>query len=112
MLSISLHDFTFSNKNLMPSPGCTVVHLSPQSYEEERRLRTELELRSQRLTLELADTKQQIQEGDYRRDNYPAVKRSVPSQAFSSIFFYKFETAGLTIRRCWSVASGTASRRS
>lgn len=48
-----------------------------QSYEEERRLRTELELRSQRLTLELADTKQQIQEGDYRRENYPAIKRCV-----------------------------------
>uniref|UniRef100_A0A7N8XMS5 Progesterone immunomodulatory binding factor 1 n=1 Tax=Mastacembelus armatus TaxID=205130 RepID=A0A7N8XMS5_9TELE len=46
-----------------------------RSYEEERRLRTELELRSQRLTLELADTKQQIQEGDYRRDNYPNIKR-------------------------------------
>ncbi|XP_060895957.1 progesterone-induced-blocking factor 1 [Labrus mixtus] len=46
-----------------------------ESYEEERRLRSELELRSQRLTLELADTKQQIQEGDYRRDNYPNVKR-------------------------------------
>ncbi|TMS04598.1 Progesterone-induced-blocking factor 1 [Larimichthys crocea] len=46
-----------------------------ESYEEERRLRTELELRSQRLTLELADTKQLIQEGDYRRDNYPSVKR-------------------------------------
>uniref|UniRef100_A0A7N8YBY5 Progesterone immunomodulatory binding factor 1 n=1 Tax=Mastacembelus armatus TaxID=205130 RepID=A0A7N8YBY5_9TELE len=46
-----------------------------ESYEEERRLRTELELRSQRLTLELADTKQQIQEGDYRRDNYPNIKR-------------------------------------
>lgn len=51
--------------------------LYPQSYEEERRLRTELELRSQRLTLELADTKQQIQEGDYRRDNYPVIKRCV-----------------------------------
>lgn len=49
----------------------------PQSYEEERRLRTELELRSQRLTLELADTKQQIQEGDYRRENYPNIKRYV-----------------------------------
>uniref|UniRef100_A0A3Q3C607 Progesterone immunomodulatory binding factor 1 n=1 Tax=Haplochromis burtoni TaxID=8153 RepID=A0A3Q3C607_HAPBU len=36
-----------------------------ESYEEERRLRTELEMRSQRLTLELADTKQQIQDGDY-----------------------------------------------
>uniref|UniRef100_A0A7N6AA95 Progesterone immunomodulatory binding factor 1 n=1 Tax=Anabas testudineus TaxID=64144 RepID=A0A7N6AA95_ANATE len=46
-----------------------------ESYEEERRLRTELELRSQRLTLELADIKQHIQEGDYRRDNYPNIKR-------------------------------------
>ncbi|KAM9364266.1 progesterone-induced-blocking factor 1 isoform 1-T2 [Pholidichthys leucotaenia] len=46
-----------------------------ESYEEEQRLRTELELRSQRLTLELADTKQLIQEGDYRRENYPSVRR-------------------------------------
>ncbi|KAG7279913.1 hypothetical protein CRUP_021546 [Coryphaenoides rupestris] len=45
------------------------------SYEEERRLRTELELRCQRLTLELADTKQHIQDGDYRRENYPNIKR-------------------------------------
>ncbi|KAM9803964.1 progesterone-induced-blocking factor 1 [Neosynchiropus ocellatus] len=46
-----------------------------ESYEEERRLRTELELRCRRLTLELADTKQLIQDGDYRRDNYPQIKR-------------------------------------
>ncbi|KAM6956355.1 progesterone-induced-blocking factor 1 [Aplochiton taeniatus] len=46
-----------------------------ESYEEERRLRSELELRCQRLTLDLADTKQMIQEGDYRRDNYPNLKR-------------------------------------
>ncbi|XP_056148103.1 progesterone-induced-blocking factor 1 [Lampris incognitus] len=46
-----------------------------ESYEEERRLRTELELRSQRLTLELADAKQQNLEGDYRRENYPNLKR-------------------------------------
>ncbi|XP_034040113.1 progesterone-induced-blocking factor 1 isoform X2 [Thalassophryne amazonica] len=46
-----------------------------ESYDEERRLRTELELRSQRLTLEIADTKQHIQEGDFRRDNYPVIKR-------------------------------------
>uniref|UniRef100_A0A8C6Q5V0 Progesterone immunomodulatory binding factor 1 n=1 Tax=Nothobranchius furzeri TaxID=105023 RepID=A0A8C6Q5V0_NOTFU len=46
-----------------------------ESYDEERRLRSELELRSQRLTLELADTKQLIQEGDYRRDNYPNIQR-------------------------------------
>lgn len=51
--------------------------VDPQSYEEERRLRTELELRSQRLTLELADNKQHIQEGDYRRHNYPNIKRYV-----------------------------------
>ena len=38
-------------------------------------MRSELEIRSQRLTLELADTKQLIQDGDYRRDNYSTVKR-------------------------------------
>ena len=48
-----------------------------QSYDEERRLRTELEMRCQRLTLDLADTKQNIQEGDYRRENYPSLKRFV-----------------------------------
>lgn len=48
-----------------------------QSYEEERRTRADLELRCHRLTLELADTKQHIQEGDYRRDNYPSIKRWV-----------------------------------
>uniref|UniRef100_A0A8C5GNF7 Progesterone immunomodulatory binding factor 1 n=1 Tax=Gouania willdenowi TaxID=441366 RepID=A0A8C5GNF7_GOUWI len=46
-----------------------------ESYEEERRARSELELRSQRLTIELADTKQHIQDGDYRKDNYPRIKR-------------------------------------
>ncbi|PWA25597.1 hypothetical protein CCH79_00001785 [Gambusia affinis] len=51
------------------------MKLLMESYEEERRLRSELELRSQRLTLELADTKQNIQQGDYRRENYPNIKR-------------------------------------
>ncbi|XP_031414086.1 progesterone-induced-blocking factor 1 [Clupea harengus] len=46
-----------------------------ESYEEERRLRSELEIRSQRLTLEVADTKQLIQEGDYKRENYDRVRR-------------------------------------
>ncbi|XP_066562659.1 progesterone-induced-blocking factor 1 [Amia ocellicauda] len=46
-----------------------------EGYEEERRMRSELEIRSQRLTLELADTKQLIQEGDYKRENYDKVKR-------------------------------------
>lgn len=46
-----------------------------KSYEEERRIRTELELRCQRLTLELADNQQQFQRGDCRRDDYPSDSR-------------------------------------
>ncbi|KAK7166160.1 hypothetical protein R3I93_006055 [Phoxinus phoxinus] len=46
-----------------------------ESYEEERRVRSELEIRCQRLTLELADSKQLIQEGDYKRENYDKIKR-------------------------------------
>ncbi|XP_052402148.1 progesterone-induced-blocking factor 1 isoform X2 [Carassius gibelio] len=46
-----------------------------ESYEEERRARSELEIRCQRVTLELADTKQLIQEGDYKRENYDKIKR-------------------------------------
>ncbi|NXF09064.1 PIBF1 factor, partial [Smithornis capensis] len=45
-----------------------------ESYEDERRNRSELEVRCQRLTLELADTKQMIQQGDYRQENYDKVK--------------------------------------
>ncbi|NWI61749.1 PIBF1 factor, partial [Calyptomena viridis] len=45
-----------------------------ESYEDERRTRSELEVRCQRLTLELADTKQMIQQGDYRQENYDKVK--------------------------------------
>uniref|UniRef100_A0A8D0AJI9 Progesterone immunomodulatory binding factor 1 n=1 Tax=Sander lucioperca TaxID=283035 RepID=A0A8D0AJI9_SANLU len=68
-----------------------------ESYEEERRLRTELELRSQRLTLELADTKQQIQEGDYRRDNYPTIKRECDNfEAELKELKRRFETLDLT----------------
>ncbi|NWV39013.1 PIBF1 factor, partial [Grantiella picta] len=45
-----------------------------ESYEDERRSRSELEVRCQSLTLELADTKQLIQQGDYRQQNYDKVK--------------------------------------
>ncbi|NXK37615.1 PIBF1 factor, partial [Piprites chloris] len=45
-----------------------------ESYEDERKSRSELEVRCQRLTLELADTKQMIQQGDYRKENYDKVK--------------------------------------
>lgn len=34
-----------------------------------------MEIRCQRLTLEFADTKQLIQEGDYKRENYDKIKR-------------------------------------
>ncbi|XP_041055305.1 progesterone-induced-blocking factor 1 [Carcharodon carcharias] len=45
-----------------------------ESYESERRTRSDLEVRCQRLTLELADTKQLIQQADYKRENYDRVK--------------------------------------
>ncbi|NXQ28014.1 PIBF1 factor, partial [Alaudala cheleensis] len=45
-----------------------------ESYEEERRSRSELEVRCQRLALELADTKQLIQQGDFRLQNYDKLK--------------------------------------
>ncbi|XP_036828245.1 progesterone-induced-blocking factor 1 isoform X2 [Oncorhynchus mykiss] len=53
----------------------TEIKALMKSYEEERRVRSELEIRNQRLTLELADTKGLIQEGDFKRDNYSNVKR-------------------------------------
>lgn len=46
-----------------------------QTYEEDRRNYSELQIRCQRLALELADTKQLIQQGDYRQENYGKVKR-------------------------------------
>uniref|UniRef100_A0A8C5LY28 Progesterone immunomodulatory binding factor 1 n=1 Tax=Leptobrachium leishanense TaxID=445787 RepID=A0A8C5LY28_9ANUR len=45
-----------------------------EGYEEERRCRSELEIRCQRLTLQLADTKQLILQGDYKLENYDKVK--------------------------------------
>ncbi|XP_078402116.1 progesterone-induced-blocking factor 1 [Cetorhinus maximus] len=45
-----------------------------ESYESERRTRSDLEVRCQHLTLELADTKQLIQQADYKRENYDRVK--------------------------------------
>uniref|UniRef100_A0A452TZN9 Progesterone immunomodulatory binding factor 1 n=1 Tax=Ursus maritimus TaxID=29073 RepID=A0A452TZN9_URSMA len=45
-----------------------------ESYEEDRRNYSELQIRCQRLALELADTKQLIQQGDYRLENYGRVK--------------------------------------
>lgn len=68
-----------------------------ESYEEERRLRTELELRCQKLTLYLADTKQLIQEGDYRRENYPTLRRERDSlDAELKELKRRYETLDLT----------------
>ncbi|XP_066476119.1 progesterone-induced-blocking factor 1 isoform X2 [Tiliqua scincoides] len=61
-LSNELHDYKSQLKNLM------------ENYETERRNRSELDVRCQRLTLELADTKQMIHQGDYRQENYDKVK--------------------------------------
>ncbi|TRZ01525.1 hypothetical protein DNTS_005209, partial [Danionella cerebrum] len=58
----------------LESHRCQIKSLM-ESYEEERRARSELEIRCQRLTLDLADTKQNIQEGDYKRENYDKIKR-------------------------------------
>ncbi|KAM5147557.1 progesterone-induced-blocking factor 1 isoform 3-T3 [Callospermophilus lateralis] len=44
------------------------------TYEEDRRNYSELQIRCQRLALELADTKQLIRQGDYRQENYDKVK--------------------------------------
>nr|XP_044635562.1 progesterone-induced-blocking factor 1 [Equus asinus] len=45
-----------------------------ETYEEDRRNYSQLQIRCQRLALELADTKQLIQQGDYRQENYDKVK--------------------------------------
>nr|DBA33044.1 TPA: hypothetical protein GDO54_000779 [Pyxicephalus adspersus] len=45
-----------------------------QKYEDEKRSRSELDTRCQRLTLQLADTKQLIHQGDYKIENYDKVK--------------------------------------
>ncbi|XP_057642188.1 progesterone-induced-blocking factor 1 [Chionomys nivalis] len=45
-----------------------------ETYEEDRRNNSELQIRCQRLALELADTKQLVQQGDYRQENYDKVK--------------------------------------
>ncbi|XP_030778218.1 progesterone-induced-blocking factor 1 isoform X2 [Rhinopithecus roxellana] len=46
-----------------------------ETYEEDRKNYSEVQIRCQRLALELADTKQLIQQGDYRQENYDKVKR-------------------------------------
>ncbi|XP_075055923.1 progesterone-induced-blocking factor 1 [Mixophyes fleayi] len=57
-----LNGYKQQHKNLM------------ESYEEERRCRSELDTRCQRLTLQLADTKQLIHQGDYKIETYDKVK--------------------------------------
>ncbi|KAI8510465.1 Progesterone-induced-blocking factor 1 [Branchiostoma belcheri] len=51
--------------------GCVAGH---QNLKVEKQGRSDAEVKCQRLTLELADTKSQIQQGDYKRENYDRVK--------------------------------------
>ncbi|XP_060089520.1 progesterone-induced-blocking factor 1 [Heteronotia binoei] len=62
LLTEELNDYKSQLKSLM------------ESYEMERKNRSELDVRCQRLALELADTKQMIHQGDYRQENYDKVK--------------------------------------
>ncbi|XP_066286354.1 progesterone-induced-blocking factor 1-like [Branchiostoma lanceolatum] len=45
-----------------------------ENLKVEKQGRSDAEVKCQRLTLELADTKSQIQQGDYKRENYDRVK--------------------------------------
>ncbi|XP_061223737.1 progesterone-induced-blocking factor 1 isoform X2 [Neopsephotus bourkii] len=71
---LELTDDCYKQLKLLPEDQLSIPEYV-SSYEDERRTRSELEIRCQRLTLELADTKQMIQQGDYRQENYDKVKR-------------------------------------
>ncbi|XP_061301261.1 progesterone-induced-blocking factor 1 isoform X2 [Pezoporus flaviventris] len=70
---LELTDDCYKQLKLLPEDQLSIPEYV-SSYEDERRTRSELEIRCQRLTLELADTKQMIQQGDYRQENYDKVK--------------------------------------
>ncbi|KAB0372745.1 hypothetical protein FD755_015498 [Muntiacus reevesi] len=74
----SLRDFELTEEQYMKLKSFPEDQLSiPEyvsTYEEDRRNYSELQIRCQRLALELADTKQLIQQGDYRQENYDKVK--------------------------------------
>ncbi|KAM9021576.1 progesterone-induced-blocking factor 1 isoform 2-T2 [Ara ararauna] len=70
---LELTDDCYKQLKLLPEDQLSIPEYV-SSYEDERRSRSELEVRCQRLTLELADTKQMIQQGDYRQENYDKVK--------------------------------------
>ncbi|XP_065534199.1 progesterone-induced-blocking factor 1 isoform X4 [Lathamus discolor] len=70
---LELTDDCYKQLKLLPEDQLSIPEYV-SSYDDERRTRSELEIRCQRLTLELADTKQMIQQGDYRQENYDKVK--------------------------------------
>ncbi|XP_053563903.1 progesterone-induced-blocking factor 1 [Bombina bombina] len=71
-----LNDLQIKNVNLAEDlNGCKhQLKTLMESYENERKCRTEIEVRCQRLTLQLADTKQLIHQGDYKIENYDKIK--------------------------------------
>ncbi|XP_068007176.1 progesterone-induced-blocking factor 1 isoform X2 [Melanerpes formicivorus] len=70
---LELTDHNYEKLKSLPEDQLSIPEYV-SSYEDERRSRSELEVRCQRLTLELADTKQMIQRADYRQENYDKVK--------------------------------------
>uniref|UniRef100_A0A8C4KIW1 Progesterone immunomodulatory binding factor 1 n=1 Tax=Dromaius novaehollandiae TaxID=8790 RepID=A0A8C4KIW1_DRONO len=76
LLRKELNDLQVKKESLMEELNGYKSQLKclTESYEDERRIRSDLEVRCQRLTLELADTKRMIQQGDYRQENYGKVK--------------------------------------
>ncbi|KAJ1115363.1 hypothetical protein NDU88_003587 [Pleurodeles waltl] len=71
-----LNDLKLKNNNLSEELSDCKRQLKSlmEGYEDERKSRSDLEVRCQRLTLELADTKQLIKRGDYKQENYDKVK--------------------------------------
>lgn len=71
-----LHDLKLKNNSLSEELSDCKRQLKSlmEGYEDERKSRSDLEIRCQRLTLELADTKQLIKRGDYKQENYDKVK--------------------------------------
>ena len=52
-----------------------VYQMLLKEFSEEKQKHNKLQLQHQKLTLELADTKSQVHQGDYKIENYDIVKR-------------------------------------
>ncbi len=71
-----------------------------QFYDEEKRKNEDLSTQNQKLGLALADTKSQVQQGDYKIENYDRVKRYV----YKSVEFLLANICYLFNDRCLKLA--------